>query len=111
MDGLVVGHAAWQAALDRLAQLADWADAVGLSKRVDAVHEAHVEDITRLLALSAQIGDASLQLDGLQERYVNIRLRAMPKRKRERMEYEVALRALEARLGHSSAQQPVGASA
>ncbi len=106
-DGVVVSATAWRVALDRLAAFSEWAASANLSRRAQASHEAIIEDITRLLVLAAEAGDPNLQLAGLQDRYVNIRMRAMPKAKRERLQYEAALRTLEQRIGGPPAPKRV----
>lgn len=96
-DGIVVSAAAWQTALDRLAGLAEWGYSASLSKRLAESHEAAIEDVTRLLGLAAEITNPKLPMQEVRDRYVNLRLRAMSRKRRERLEYESALRTLETR--------------
>lgn len=106
VDGVVVSSAAWRTALDRLAAFSEWGANANLSKRLEESHAGAVEDLTRLLVLGAEVGDPALQLAGLQDRYVNIRLRSMPKKKRERLQYEAAMRTLEQRIGGPTVAKP-----
>lgn len=96
-DGLVVSNAAFQVALDRLASFAEWADQMRLSRRLYESHSSHVEDIVRALVLAGEIGDYTLQLQGREQRYINLRYRAMTQRQRQRLNLEAALKAMEAR--------------
>jgi len=102
VDGMIVSAAVFQLGMDKLAALAEWGERSQVLKgqpKKQAALEEQVSDVTRVMALAGDLGDPTLQMAGMHERFVNVRLRAMSRRRRERLGYEAAMHALEARLG------------
>lgn len=98
MDGMIVGKAAYEAAVLELGKLAEQLEPLlhGQTRKA-ALIEERVEMVVNFLRLGVEVGDPALQVSDLMQKYGQMRVMMMSKKKRDRLMYTMGLQELQRR--------------